>query len=151
MSVDALAYDLKLNYLAEFAQIGARLDSLKREGLLDVARSLAGASFVDEVLFCHGAYGQALGLMAPASSKPDAAVDRGEARLALVEAIAEYAVQVMAQARAGRAEGWTPITKALAPIADLRSRQQRAHRAPPAPPPRAPHPPIPPRPAHAES
>jgi hypothetical protein len=143
---------LKLNYLAEFAQIGARLDSLKREGLLEVARSLAGPSFVDEVLFCHGEYGQALGLTpaASASPEPSAVVDRGEARLALVETIAEYTVQVLAQARAGRTDAWSPITKALAPIVDLRTRQHRAHRAPPPPPPRAPHPPIPPRTIHAE-
>jgi len=134
---------LKLNYLAEFAQIGARLDSLKREGLLEVARALAGAPFVDEVLACHGEYGQALGLMAAAPAKADV-VDRGEARLALVEAIAEYAVQVMAQARAGRSESWAPVAKALGPIADLRDRQQRAQRAAPPPSPPAPHPPIPP-------
>jgi hypothetical protein len=133
---------LKLNYLAEFAQIGARLDSLKREGLLEVARELAGAAFVDEVLRCHGEYGQALGLMPAASTTADVVVDRGEARLALVEAIAEYTVQVMAQARAGRSESWAPVAKALGPIAELRARQQRAHRAPPAPPPRAPHPPV---------
>jgi len=121
---------LKLNYLAEFAQIGARLDSLKREGLLEMARALAGTAFVDEVLFCHGEYGQALGLMPAASPKAGDIVDRGEARLALVEAIAEYAVQVMAQARAGRSESWRPVAKALGPIAELRARRKRTHRAP---------------------
>jgi hypothetical protein len=133
---------LKLNYLAEFAQIGARLDSLKREGLLEVARALAGAVFVDEVLFCHSEYGQALGITAAPSAKVDVIVDRGEARLALVEALAEYVTQVTAQARAGRSESWTPVAKALGPIAHLRARQQRAHRAPPPLPARAPHPPV---------
>lgn len=133
---------LKLNYLAEFAQIGARLDALKREGLLEVARTLVGDAFVDEVLLCHGEYGQALGITTAPPSNANVVVDRGEARLALVEAIAEYAVQVMAQARAGRLESWTPATKALAPIAALRARQQRADRAPPPAPPRAPHPPV---------
>ena len=133
---------LKLNYLAEFAQIGARLDSLKREGLLEVARTLVGTAFVDEVLFCHGEYGQALGITAAPSVNANAVIDRGEARLALVDAIAEYAVQVMAQARAGRSESWAPVAKALGPIAELRSGQQRAHRAPPVAPPRAPHPPV---------
>lgn len=133
---------LKLNYLAEFAQIGARLDALKREGLLEFARTLVGDAFVDEVLLCHGEYGQALGITAAPPSNPNIVVDRGEARLALVEAIAEYAVQVMAQARAGRIESWTPASKALAPVAALRARQQRADRAPPPAPPRAPHPPV---------
>jgi hypothetical protein len=132
---------LKLNYLAEFAQIGARLDSLKREGLLEVARALAGTAFVDEVLFCHGEYGQALGLMPAAPPKEDGgALARGEARLALVEALGEYAVQVMAQARAGRSESWSPVAKALGPIGDLRARQERARRAPPSAPAPAPHP-----------
>lgn len=121
---------LKLNYLAEFAQIGARLDSLKREGLLDVARALAGAAFVDEVLFCHGEYGEALGRMPSAPAGEDVhALARGEARLSLVEALTEYTIQVMAQARAGRAESWAPVAKALAPIAALRARQKHAHRA----------------------
>ena len=133
---------LQLNYLAEFAQIGARLDALKREGLLEVARTLVGSAFLDEVLFCHGEYGQALGITAAPSANANVVVDRGEARLALVEAIAEYAVQVMAQARAGRSESWPPVTKALGAIVELRSRQQRAHRAPPPEPARAPHPPV---------
>ena len=133
---------LKLNYLAEFAQIGARLDALKREGLLEVARTLVGHAFVDEVLFCHGAYGQALGVTGASPSSANVLVDRGEARLMLVEAIAEYAVQVTAQARAGRTESWTPVTKALAPIVVLRARQRRTHRTPPPAPPRAPHPPV---------
>lgn len=134
---------LELNYLAEFAQIGARLDALKREGLLEVARDLVGSVFVDEVLFCHGEYGQALGLLPSATAKSEVTVDRGEARLALVEVIAEYAVQVMAQARAGRRESWPPVTKALRPIGELRALQQRAQRAPRAAP--NAHPPVEPR------
>jgi hypothetical protein len=132
---------LKLNYLAEFAQIGARLDALKREGLLAAACVLTGAEFYDEVVRCHGAYGEALGIGSP-SAPATKAVDRGEARLALTEAIAEYAVQVMAQARAGRAESWAPVQKALRAIVDLRTRQektQRSHAPRPAPPA---HPPL---------
>jgi hypothetical protein len=119
---------LKLNFLAEFAQIGARLDALKREGLLEVAGVLAGPVFLEEVLRCHGEYGQALGLM-PAGAEGDAIIDRGEARNALVEAISEYAVQVMAQARAGQHESWAPVQKALEPIMDLRHRQARSQHA----------------------
>jgi hypothetical protein len=136
---------LKLNYLAEFAQIGARLDSMKREGLLEAARMLAGTEFVDEVLRCHAEYGRALGVM---GAPRDAAVDgreqdRGEARNALSDAIAEYAVQVLALARAGQADSWPPVAKALKPILDLRTRMagerrtQAAPRQPPA------HPPVP--------
>ena len=131
---------LELNYLAEFAQIGARLDALKREGLLEVARDLVGSVFVDEVLFCHGEYGQALGLLPAATAKSEVTGDRGEARLALVEVIAEYAVQVMAQARAGRRESWPPVTKAVRAIGELRALQQRAQRAPVAAP--NAHPPV---------
>jgi hypothetical protein len=120
---------LQLNFLAEFAQIGARLDALKREGLLDVAGRLVGSVFLEEVLRCHGEYGQALGLM-PAGAEGDAIIDRGEARNALAEAIREYAVQVMAQARAGRHESWSPVAKALKPIQDLRHRQSRTQHAP---------------------
>ena len=132
---------LKLNFLAEFAQIGARLDALKREGLLEVAGRLAGPVFLDEVLRCHGEYGQALGLM-PAGAEGDALVDRGEARNALGEAISEYAVQVMAQARAGQHDSWAPVQKALRPIMDLRHRHARTQHAPPPPAPRPVHPPI---------
>ncbi|MDB5216990.1 MAG: hypothetical protein JWO86_4917 [Myxococcaceae bacterium] len=132
---------LKLNFLAEFAQIGARLDALKREGLLDVAGRLTGPVFLEEVLRCHGEYGQALGLM-PAGPQGDAVIDRGEARNALAEAIAEYAVQVMAQARAGRHDSWAPVQKALKPIMDLRLRRAREQHAHPAPAPRPVHPPI---------
>lgn len=132
---------LQLNFLAEFAQIGARLDALKREGLLDVAGRLAGPVFVEEVLRCHGEYGQALGLM-PAGPEGDAIVDRGEARNALTEAISEYAVQVMAQARAGQHASWAPVQKALRPLMDLRSRQARTHHGAPPPAPRPVHPPI---------
>lgn len=132
---------LKLNFLAEFAQIGARLDALKREGLLEVAGHLAGSVFVEEVLRGHGEYGQALGLM-PAGAEGDAITDRGEARNALVEAISEYAVQVMAQARAGRHESWAPVQKALKPIMDLRHRLARSQHAQPAPPARPVHPPV---------
>jgi hypothetical protein len=132
---------LKLNFLAEFAQIGARLDALKREGLLEVAGRLAGPVFVEEVLRCHGEYGQALGLM-PAGAEGDAIIDRGEARNALGEAISEYAVQIMAQARAGQHDSWTPVQRALEPIMDLRHRLARSQHAHPAPPPRPVHPPI---------
>jgi hypothetical protein len=132
---------LKLNFLAEFAQIGARLDALKREGLLEVASALAGPVFVEEVLRCHGEYGQALGLM-PAGPEGDAVIDRGEARNALAEAIGEYAVQVMAQARAGRHDSWAPVQKALQPIMDLRRRHARTQHAQPAPAPRPVHPPV---------
>jgi hypothetical protein len=120
---------LKLNFLAEFAQIGARLDALKREGLLDVAGRLAGEVFLEAVLRCHAEYGRALGLM-PAGAEGDAIIDRGEARRALAEAISEYAVQVMAQARAGRHASWSPVVKALKPILDLRHRQSRTQHAP---------------------
>jgi hypothetical protein len=132
---------LKLNFLAEFAQIGARLDALKREGLLEVASSLAGPVFVEEVLRCHGEYGQALGLM-PAGAEGDAIVDRGEARNALAEAIGEYAVQVMAQARAGRHDSWAPVQKALEPIVQLRRRHARTQHAHAAPATGPIHPPI---------
>jgi hypothetical protein len=132
---------LKLNFLAEFAQIGARLDALKREGLLEVASALAGTVFVEEVLRCHGEYGQALGLM-PAGAEGDAIVDRGEARNALAEAIAEYAVQVMAQARAGRHDSWAPVQKALEPIVQLRRRQARSQHADAAPAQGPTHPPV---------
>ena len=132
---------LKLNFLAEFAQIGARLDALKREGLLEVAGRLTGPAFLDEVLRCHGEYGQALGLM-PAGPEGEAILDRGEARNALAEAISEYAVQVMAQARAGQHDSWAPVRKALKPIMDLRLRRAREQHAHPAPAPRPVHPPI---------
>jgi hypothetical protein len=133
---------LKLNYLAEFAQIGARLDALKREGLLDTAGALAGTVFLDEVLRCHGEYGQALGVLEMAPASDGNSADRGEARLALIEAIAEYAAQVMGLARAGRHESWDAVHVALKPIADLRASHERNHHAPDAPRPRAPHPPV---------
>ena len=132
---------LRLNFLAEFAQIGARLDALKREGLLEVASALAGPVFVEDVLRCHGEYGQALGLM-PAGPEGDAMIDRGEARNALAEAIGEYAVQVMAQARAGRHDSWAPVQKALEPIMHLRRRHARTRHADPAAGARPTHPPV---------
>ena len=97
--------------------------------------------FLDEVLRCHGEYGQALGLM-PAGPEGDAILELGEARNALCEAISEYAVQVMAQARAGQHDSWAPVRKALAPIMDLRRRQARIHQEVLAPPPRPAHPPV---------
>ena len=132
---------LKLNFLAEFAQIGARLDALKREGLLEVAARLTGPVFLDEVLRCHGEYGQALGLM-PAGPEGDAILELGESRNALCEAISEYAVQVMAQARAGQHDSWAPVRKALAPIMDHRHRQAQVHRNVLTPPARPVHPPV---------
>ena len=142
---------LKLNYLAEFAQIGARLDAMKREGLLEAARALAGTEFVDEVLRCHGEYGQALGVFgAPAAQTEDTeetakAHDRGEARNALIEAMAEYAVQVMALARAGRPDSWAPVNKALKPIVDLRARVAGRRRTQAAVKAKPQHPPVVPR------
>ena len=133
---------LKLNYLAEFAQIGARLDALKREGLLETAGTLAGTVFLDEVLRCHGEYGRVLGVMEVAASRDVDSADRGEARLALIEAIAEYAAQVMGLARAGRHDSWEAVHVALRPIADLRADHERTHHAADAPRPRAPHPPV---------
>lgn len=138
--VYAVVHDLsilKLNYLAEFAQIGARLDSLKREGLFDAARTFAGEAFVVEVLHCHAQYGEALGLTAGDEA-------RGEARLQLIEAISEYAYQVLALARAGHQDSWRVVRDALDPIVRLRARQAEDHRAkepPRSPPPHpAPHP-----------
>ncbi len=128
---------LKLNYLAEFAQIGARLDGLKREGWLDAARRFAGPQFLDEVLRCHAAYGEALGVGDRLGAE-EAAPDRGLARLELVETIAEYAVQVLSLARAGRPSTWKAVQGALAPIAEVHerarqeSRAMRAEREPPA-------------------
>jgi hypothetical protein len=142
--VYAVVHDLsilKLNYLAEFAQIGARLDSLKREGLLDAARTFAGEAFIDEVLHCHAKYGEALGLM-DGSEEVKAPVERGVARLQLIEAISEYTYQVLALARAGHQDSWRVVRDALDPIVKLRDRQADDHRAkePPRAPP--PHPPI---------
>ncbi len=132
---------LKLNYLAEFAQIGSRLDALKREGLLDPARSFAGAPFFDEVLRCHAIYGEAIGV-ADAPTVENATPDRGNARLELVDAIGEYVVQTLATARAGNHESWSVVTGALAPIVELRARQAEELLA--QPPPKTPrvHPPI---------
>ncbi len=132
---------LKLNYLAEFAQIGARLDSLRREGMLDDAKRFAGDAFLDEVMRCHAAYGTALGVF-DAPEKKTSAADRGEARVALVEAIAEYTHHVTALARAGRPESWPAVETALAPIAALRTKRTDELRAPP--PPKVPpaHPPV---------
>lgn len=145
--VFALVQDLsilKLNYLAEFAQIGARIDALKREGYLDAARRFAGPEFLDEVLRCHAAYGEALGVFdaaerddEPGGSRPEP----GAARLELVETIGEYTFQVLALARAGRPATWTVVQHALAPILELRARQaeqlraQAPVQAPPAHPP----------------
>ncbi len=136
---------LKLNYLAEFAQIGARLDALKREGCLDAARRFAGPEFLDEVLRCHAAYGEALGVSDEAvrSEEGDTPrADRGAARLELAETIGEYAVQVLALARSGRPATWTIVQSALAPILELRARQAEQLRAeaPVRPPPV--HPPL---------
>jgi hypothetical protein len=126
---------LQLNYLAEFAQIGARLDDLKREGLLDAARTFAGTAFLDEVLHCHAEYGKVLGIMEPSVA------DRGEARNALAETIAEYVYQVMALARPGQPATWKVVEAALAPVVDLRAKQMHAMHTHPAPPPPA-HPPV---------
>jgi hypothetical protein len=126
---------LQLNYLAEFAQIGARLDDLKREGLLDAARTFAGGAFLDEVLHCHAEYGKVLGIMEPSVA------DRGEARVALAEAIAEYVFQVMALARPGQPATWKVVESALEPVVKLRATQMHAMHTHPAPPPPA-HPPL---------
>jgi hypothetical protein len=125
---------LELNYLAEFAQIGARIVDLKREGLLDAAREFAGAAFVDEVLHCHAAYGTALGV------GDEKARDRADARLSLLAALGDYTFQVLALARAGRPESWTHVRASLRPIVELRARQAQAPRTLPKRPP--PHPPI---------
>ncbi|HEY8077363.1 MAG TPA: hypothetical protein VIF62_24725, partial [Labilithrix sp.] len=122
---------LRLNYLAEFAQIGARLDALRREGLLEDVRDFAGATFVDEVLFQHGEYGKAIGV----GTKDDGAT----ARLALIDAVHDYVLQVLALARTGQPKTWETVTRALRPIDELR--EKRAARRPPQPAPPA-HPPI---------
>ncbi|HTJ84103.1 MAG TPA: hypothetical protein VL400_20430, partial [Polyangiaceae bacterium] len=132
---------LKLNYLAEFAQIGARLDSLKREGLLDDARRFAGGPFVDEVLRRHAEYGLALGAADDATERAHDG-DRGEARLELVEAISEYAYQVLAEARPGRVDTWKYVEAALEPILVLRARLADELRAAPPRYEPAPHPPV---------
>ncbi len=121
---------LDLSFLAEFAQIGARLDSLRREGLLETAETLAGKAFLDEVLHCHAQYGEAIGVT-------EKTADRGEARHALVSAMREYVVQALAFARTEA----DVVAKALAPIVAFKDKQlgrltERPHRAPPA------HPPI---------
>jgi hypothetical protein len=129
---------LKMNYLAEFAQIGGRLDALKREGLLDDARALAGEAFVEDVLRCHAAYGEALGVGAEIAAAA-APLDRGEARLALIDAIAEYVYQVLALARPGRPESWALVTRALRPVLDAHARAALPEPAPRRP---NPHPPV---------
>ncbi len=124
---------LRLNYLAEFAQIGARLDALRREGLVDDARDFAGAPFFDEVMFQHAEYGKALGI---GGARDDSAASR----LALLDALHDYVLHVLALARAGQPKTWDAVARALQPIVDLRQKQARAaHRAPPAPPA---HPPV---------
>ena len=120
---------LELSFLAEFAQIGARLDSLRREGLFTTAETLVGKAFLDEVMHCHAAYGLAIG----ATQK---VADRGEARHALVSAMHEYVVQALAFARAQPAA----VEKALAPIVAFKDRQhgqlsERPKKKPPAHPP----------------
>ena len=125
---------LELNYLAEFAQIGARIVDLKREGLLEAARDFAGAAFVDEVLHCHAAYGTALGV------GDEKARARADARLTLLAVLGDYTFQVLALARAGRPESWTHVRASLRPIAELRARQAQTPRTPAKRPP--PHPPL---------
>jgi len=123
---------LDLGYLAEFAQIGARLDSLRREGLLDAAEGFAGKSFLDEVLHCHASYGEALGVGGETSREARTA----EARHSLVAAIEGYVVQALALART---EG-DAVAKALAPIVSFKEKRhaklvERPERTPPAHPP----------------
>lgn len=132
---------LKLSYLAEFAQIGARLDSLKREGLMDAARTFAGGAFLDEVLHCHARYGEALGVLPSGEDESDVAA-AGEARVALVQAIEEYVFQVLALARPLRSETFDVVRAALAPILELRARQSTELVATEPPAPIPPHPPI---------
>lgn len=125
---------LDLGFLAEFAQIGARLDALRREGLIDMAQVFAGKLFLDEVLHCHARYGEALGLGGDHRTE---AAKTGEARHALVSAVEEYVVQALALARTDSES----VAKALAPILELKERQHarlvgRPERKAPA------HPPI---------
>jgi len=127
---------LRLNYLAEFAQIGARLDSLRREGLLDEARKFAGQPFYDEVMHCMKEYGEGIGATSP-SSRPE---DDG-ARLALIGALHDYVFQVLAMAVTGKPTTFDPVKKALKPIVTFREKQQRPSTPEPRKPP--PHPPIP--------
>jgi hypothetical protein len=140
----AIVHDLsilELNYLAEFAQIGARIDDLRREGLLESARTWVGTAFVDEVIHCHAAYGKALDARPPhASSDPSGGAELGNARLALTGAIGEYVFQLMAQARAGRKDTWEAVTKGLEPIAMFRAERADLNQRVPKPPPT--HPPV---------
>lgn len=141
--VYAVVHDLsilQLNYLAEFAQIGARLDALKREGLLEEARELAGAPFLDEVLRCHAEYGEAIGATTPAVD--DDALHRGAARLELVEALREYTYQVLAIARPGKPATFGAALAALAPITELHAGRAAQRSAPQRVAPRAAHPPV---------
>ncbi len=142
--VHAIVHDLsilKLNYLAEFAQIGARIDSLKREDLLDAARTFAGQAFLDEVLHHHSEYGKAIGVMDSVQVDNDEN-DQGAARIALTDAIAEYTYQLLCLARAGQPDTWKAVRDALEPIAAVRSRQMRELRATLPVKRPAPHPPI---------
>jgi hypothetical protein len=131
---------LRLNYLAEFAQIGARLDSLRREGLMDVARTSAGAQFFDEVMHCLKEYGEGIGATAPRERADD-----DGARLVLIGALGDYVFQVLALAVTGKPDTFSPVEKALRPIAQLKDKRERDRPAPVAPRQPPPHPPVPPR------
>ena len=117
---------LKLEYIAEHAESEKRLQWITGAVETDLAR-LVGANYVENLRAAHRAYGDVLGITAPADAAQEAKL--AEPLRALSDAIGNYSMQVIAwySNLDATAEGYAAnvelVKKALAPIDKLRDAQ----------------------------
>lgn len=114
---------LKLPFVAEHAQSERRLQIIEAEELREDLDRLVGASFVDELIDAHAAYGEALGITkAPGPVAP--AAQLSEPLKTLSQAIVAYAVQIVAFAGL-TPDNIGPAKRALLPIDHFRAAANR--------------------------
>ncbi|HWB75744.1 MAG TPA: hypothetical protein VG755_12340 [Nannocystaceae bacterium] len=113
---DGLAF-LKLAFMYEHAESERRIQLIDARGLAKDLARLVGAGFVEALRATHRAYGEALGIIktTPVLSP----IQLAERLRALVDAMSDYALQLIALARHDAAIRET-VDVALAPIDEFR-------------------------------
>jgi hypothetical protein len=105
---------IKLPWIEEHAESERRVQIIEEEELREDLERLVGEAFVEELFEAHAAYGVALGITEP-SEEPAPVVSMIEPLRVLVQAISDYALQVLAFGKLD-AKNVAAAQRALAPI-----------------------------------
>ncbi|MDI3291407.1 hypothetical protein [Polyangium sp. 15x6] len=120
---------LRLRAADEWQEAETRMRIIKEKGLDVVIEKLGGKPFLDELVFAHTAYGEALGITKPkpASDPPSLGKVQGEA----IDALRSYVLRVAAHVRENQPATAELAERLLAPLAAWKGRRSKNRRSAP--------------------